>query len=94
MPEILTEDALSANLRKCPAWELEGDEITRTLEFETFLEAVEFVNDLAEIAEESQHHPDIDIRYSKVTLRLTTHHKKGLTDLDFEMAQRIDNLVD
>jgi 4a-hydroxytetrahydrobiopterin dehydratase len=52
------------------------------------------VNGVAEIAEEDDHHPDIDIRYSKVTLRLSTHSEGGLTDLDFEVAEKIDTLVD
>ena len=94
MSDRIPDSELSANLKKCPEWDLEGSEISRTVEFESFGEAVDFVNDLAEIAEEAQHHPDIDIRYSVVTLRLTTHDAGGLTSDDFEMAQRIDNLVD
>ena len=49
---------------------------------------------LAEIAEEAQHHPDITIRHTKVTLKLTTHDAGGVTELDIELAQRVDNLVD
>ncbi|MFP6859548.1 MAG: 4a-hydroxytetrahydrobiopterin dehydratase [Roseibacillus sp.] len=94
MPNLIPEEDLEACLTKCPAWELEGKEIIRTIEFESFTEAIDFVNDLAEIAEEARHHPDIDIRYSKLILRLTTHSKGGLTASDFEMAQRIDNFVD
>lgn len=94
MSDLISEAGIAAQLKKCPEWELEGKEITRTVEFESFGEAVDFVNDLAEIAEEAEHHPDIDIRYSKVTLRLTTHDEGGLTARDFEMAQRIDNLID
>ena len=94
MPELITENVLSASLKKCAEWDLEGNEITRTIEFESFTDAIDFVNDLAEIAEGAQHHPDIDIRYSRVTLHLTTHDKAGLTEADFEMAQRINNLVD
>ena len=52
------------------------------------------VDDLAEIAEEAQHHPDITIKHTKVTLRLTTHDAGGVTELDVELAQRVDNLVD
>ena len=53
-----------------------------------------FVNKVAEAVERANHHPDIDIRYSKVTLRLSTHSEGGLTDLDFEVAEKIDTLVD
>jgi 4a-hydroxytetrahydrobiopterin dehydratase len=93
MPEVLTKDDLKRLLRKIPEWELEGKKITRTFEFDDFEEAIDFVNDVAEIAEEAQHHPDIDIRWSKVTLSLTTHEAGGITDVDFEVAERIDNLV-
>ena len=94
MPDLIPEEDLEACLIKCPAWELEGKKIIRTIEFESFTEAIDFVNDLAEMAEEARHHPDIDIRYSKLILRLTTHSKGGLTASDLEMAQRIDNRVD
>lgn len=94
MSELITAEELEAVLKKCPEWEAEGKAITRTVEFEEFSEAIDFVNDLAEIAEEAQHHPDIDIRYTKVTLVLTTHDVGGVTELDVELAQRIDNLVD
>ena len=94
MSDLLAEDDLTAKLKKCPEWEHKGNEITRLIEFESFTEAIEFVNDLAEVAEKAYHHPDIDIRYSKVVLHLTTHSKGGLTEADFEMAQRIDNMLD
>ena len=94
MSELISAEELDAALKKCPEWEIEGDTITRTVEFEEFTEAIDFVNDLAEIAEDAQHHPDIDIRYTRVTLVLTTHDVGGVTELDVELAQRIDNLVD
>lgn len=96
MSDLLDADELNAALKKCPEWEYEkkSNAITRTVEFEEFSEAIDFVNDLAEIAEEAQHHPDILIRHTRVTLKLTTHDVGGLTDLDIELAQRVDNLVD
>ena len=94
MSDLIAEEDLSTALRKLPEWEQEGESITRTIEFEEFTEAVDFVNDLAEIAEEAHHHPDIDIRYAKVMLRLTTHDVGGITDADIELAQRVDRLVD
>ena len=94
MSDLLTEDVLSANLKKCPEWDVEGKEITRLIEFESFQEAIDFVNDLAEVAEEADHHPDIDIRYAKVILHLTTHDEGGITSSDIEMAKRIDNMLD
>jgi len=81
-------------LKKLPQWELEKKAIERTFEFDDFSQAIEFVNGVAEIAEEDDHHPDIDIRYSKVRVALSTHSEGGLTDLDFELAEKIDTLVD
>ncbi len=93
MSDLLEDEELAA-LKKCPEWDYENKAISRTVEFEEFTEAIDFVNDLAEIAEEAQHHPDITIRHTKVTLKLTTHDAGGVTDLDIELAQRVDNLVD
>jgi 4a-hydroxytetrahydrobiopterin dehydratase len=94
MSELLEGDDLDEALKKVPEWDLEKKSITRTIEFEEYNDAIDFVNDLAEIAEEAQHHPDITIRYTKVTLSLTTHDAGGLTQADIELAQRVDNLVD
>ena len=86
MSELLEDDDLTAALKKCPEWDYEKKAITRTVEFEEFMDAIDFVNDLAEIAEEAQHHPDITIKHTKVTLRLTTHDAGGVTELDVELA--------
>jgi 4a-hydroxytetrahydrobiopterin dehydratase len=94
MSELLEKQELTAALKKCPEWDLEKNHITRTVEFEEFMEGIDFVNDVGEIAEEAQHHPDITIKHTKVTLRLTTHDVGGITELDIQLAQRIDNLVD
>ncbi len=94
MSELLEEEELATALKKCPEWEQEKKYITRTVEFEEFMEGIDFVNDVSEIAEEAQHHPDITIKHTKITLKLTTHDVGGITDIDIQLAQRIDNLVD
>lgn len=94
MSELLEDADLTAALKKCPEWDYEKKAISRSVEFEEFMDAIDFVNDLAEIAEEAQHHPDITIKHTKVTLKLTTHDAGGVTELDIEFAQRVDNLVD
>jgi 4a-hydroxytetrahydrobiopterin dehydratase len=94
MSELLEEDELNSALRKSPEWEAEKKYIVRDFEFEEFMDGIDFVNSVSEIAEEAQHHPDITIKHTKVTLKLTTHDVGGVTDLDIELAQRIDNLVD
>jgi len=91
--DVIPPADLADCLARCPAWELEGREITRTFEFTSFSGAIDFVNAVAEIAEDAGHHPDIDIRYARITLRLTTHSEDALTEVDFEVAQRIDNLA-
>lgn len=94
MSELLEESELTAALKKIPAWEQDGKTITRTVEFEEFMESIDFVNLVADVAEEALHHPDIDIRYNRVLMKLTTHDAGGLTEADIELAQRIDHLVD
>lgn len=94
MADLLTSQDIKNWLKKLPEWELEKKAIERTFEFDDFSQAIEFVNGVAEIAEEDDHHPEIDIRYNKVRVALSTHSEGGLTDLDFELAEKIDTLVD
>ncbi len=94
MSDLLEDDDLTSALKKCPEWDYEKKAITRTVEFEEFMDAIDFVNNIAEIADEAQHHPDIHIQYCTVKVKLTTHDAGGVTDLDIELAQRVDNLVD
>lgn len=94
MTDLLEGEDLAAALKKCPEWDLEKKYLVRTIEFEEFMEGIDFVNDLAEIAEEAMHHPVISIQYGKVTVKLTTDDAGGVTELDIEMANRVDNLVD
>ena len=94
MSDLLETDDLTAALKKCPEWEHEKNAIIRTIEFEEFNDAIDFVNDLAEIAGEAQHYPEITIRHTKVLLKLTTYDVGGVTEVDIELAQRVDNLVD
>ena len=75
------------------AWSQEGDTIVRSVEAASFLEGIELVRRVAEAAEASDHHPDIDIRWRTVTFRLSTHSEGGLTDKDLVMAGTIDKLV-
>ncbi len=74
-------------------WELIGHEITKEFRFKDFKEAMEFVHKIGEEAEREHHHPDILIRYNKVTINLTTHDANGLTYKDFKLARIIEQLV-
>jgi 4a-hydroxytetrahydrobiopterin dehydratase len=92
MAELLSDDEIGSRLRSLP-WEREGDEIVREWRFENFAQAIAFVNRVAVLAEEANHHPDILVHgWNKVKLSLTNHSAGGLTALDFEMASRIDEL--
>jgi len=93
MAELLSEDDIGLRLRRVP-WEREGDEIVRERRFEDFNEAIAFVNRVAEAAEEANHHPDIFIHgWNKVKLLLTNHSAGGLTEMDFTMAGRFEELA-
>jgi 4a-hydroxytetrahydrobiopterin dehydratase len=86
---LLTETEIKERLARVPGWERRGQEIRRTWAFADFKAAMAFVNRVAELAEAANHHPDIDIRYSKVTLALSTHDAGGLTARDFALAESI-----
>ena len=90
--KLLTEDELGAGLKRAPGWVVEGKTLVRTRTFADFVEAMRFVNATAEIAEAMGHHPDLDIRYNKVKLSLTTHDAGGITDLDLLLAERLGAL--
>ncbi|HEX8373263.1 MAG TPA: 4a-hydroxytetrahydrobiopterin dehydratase [Chthoniobacterales bacterium] len=93
MSDLIDKADLKEYLKRIPEWELEGKKIERLFEFDDFTESIDFVNGVAEISEETEHHPDIDVRWNKVKLVLSTQSKGGLTELDFELAEKIDTLV-
>jgi 4a-hydroxytetrahydrobiopterin dehydratase len=91
MPK-LTAKQISLQLKAVPGWTKHALTIHRTFEFDGFLEGIDFVNQIAKKAQRADHHPDIDIRYNKVTLTLTTHDEGGLTDKDFSLAKQCDEV--
>jgi len=86
----LSAAQIKTALRAAPEWRRQGSTITRTFVFKNFPGAIRFVNYVAKLAEAAWHHPDIDIRWNKVTLTLTTHDAGGLTRKDFALARQID----
>jgi len=88
----LNASQIKTALAAVPEWTRKGATISRTYQFKDFPAAVKFVNAVAGLAEEAWHHPDIDIRWNKVTLVLTTHDAGGLTGKDFALAQKFDRL--
>jgi 4a-hydroxytetrahydrobiopterin dehydratase len=92
MAQLLSEDEIASRLEGSE-WRRENDEIVREWKLEDFAEAIAFVNRVAEAAEQANHHPDILVYgWNKVRLSLTNHAAGGLTDADFQMAERIDEL--
>jgi len=91
-PMKASESNINTALAALPQWKREGEIISRTFKFADFPAAMKFVNAVAELAEQAQHHPDIDVRWNKVTLALSTHDAGGLTEKDFALARQFDRL--
>lgn len=91
-PTLLSEDQIIAKLRQLKGWSRSGSEIRKVIESADFVHAMGLVNSIALLAEKQNHHPDIDIRWNKVTLALSTHSAGGLTENDFNLARSIDEL--
>lgn len=89
---VLSESEVEQALARLPGWGRAGIAIQRTFQFPDFVAAIEFVNRVAEAAEQANHHPDIDIRYNKVVLALVSHDSGGITQRDVSMAERINLL--
>lgn len=89
----LNESEIAEEMKKAPLWKQEGKEIVRLFQFRNFLESIGFVTAVAVAAEKADHHPDILIQYSKVTLRLSTHDCNGLSARDFALAAVADRLA-
>ncbi len=82
----LTEEALLSSLNQLPGWRHEAGKLVRDWAFPDFVQAMAFVNSVAEQAERAGHHPDIDIRYNQVRLALVSHDAGGITQRDIDMA--------
>lgn len=94
MADLLDDDAIDDALSGLPGWERDGDAITRTAKLRTFRDAIAVVDEVADLAEEHDHHPDIDIRFNTLTFTLSTHSEGGLTAKDTDLAGRIDVVLD
>jgi len=90
MPPFSPEEARS-RLAGLPGWTIDAGELVKTFQFRDFLASLRFVNHVGKLAEQAGHHPDIDIRYNRVRLALTTHDAGGLTQKDFDLAAQLEN---
>jgi 4a-hydroxytetrahydrobiopterin dehydratase len=90
MTKALNAAEVEEVLKSSPAWKLQGGKLVREWTFKDFVEAMAFVNRIADVAEAAGHHPDIDIRYNQVVLGLISHDAGGITRRDATMAAQID----
>ena len=88
----LSQDQIRQQLSTLKDWQIEANQLVKTFRFDTFVRALTFVNRVGELAERAGHHPDIDIRYNRVKLSLSTHDAGGITEKDFDLAARADML--
>ncbi len=88
----LESDEIDERLAKLDGWSRQGEALVREHKSENFLGSVEFVNRVAPVAEDMNHHPDLAISWDTVTVTITTHSEGGLTEADFTLAERIDAL--
>jgi len=89
---VLSEGEIEERLKSLQGWEMKGGEITKTYNHKDFIDAISFVNKVAILAEKANHHPDILIKYNRVTLTVSTHDEGGITDRDFSLAKTIDGV--
>lgn len=93
MSSLLSDIAIQRALGSLPGWARRGGVLQKTYTFPTFPAGIAFVNRVAEAAEAAAHHPDIDIRYTKILCVLSTHSAGGITQKDLDLAQRMDELA-
>jgi 4a-hydroxytetrahydrobiopterin dehydratase len=91
MAQTLTDRHIEDWLTTHPQWRREQDSLVRAIEAPTFPDGIQLVSRVADLAEERNHHPDIDIRWRTVTFRLSTHSAGGITEADLDLAAAIDS---
>ncbi len=91
--DLLSDEEIGSRLAMRDGWERSGDAIVKTFENEDFVGSVKFVDAVVGPAEDMGHHPDLEISWDKVQVSITNHAAGGLTEADFELAERIDALA-
>ena len=94
MAERLSDIAIQRELGNLPGWSRRGDAISKTYQFKSFLTGIDFVVAVAKAAEAADHHPDIDIRYTKILCALSTHSAGGITQKDLDLAKQMERLAE
>jgi 4a-hydroxytetrahydrobiopterin dehydratase len=91
--EKMTAQQVETSLKEMPGWELRNDKLHREHRFKDFVQAWGFMTQVAILAEKMDHHPEWSNVYSRVTIDLTTHEAGGISELDFELAKKIDRIL-
>ena len=92
MPKLLSAREIDKELGGLDGWKRRGRFITKTFVFNKFMDGISFLNEVAKTAERHEHHPDIKIRYTSVTLSIQTHSEGGVTSWDIGLAKAIDRI--
>jgi len=90
MRQKLSDLEVQRALGGLPGWARRGGALTKTFSFDRFADGIRFVDRLARVADEMNHHPDIDVRYTKITVMLSTHDAGGITETDLRLAEKIE----
>jgi 4a-hydroxytetrahydrobiopterin dehydratase len=94
MSELLSDEQIKTALGVLPDWRQDGSALIRSAELASFPQAIQVVNRVAEVAENNNHHPDIDIRWRTLTFGCSTHSAGGVTAADVSLAEEIDGIID
>ncbi|MGH3504475.1 MAG: 4a-hydroxytetrahydrobiopterin dehydratase [Nocardioidaceae bacterium] len=94
MPELLTTDEIAEANVSLPQWTVDGATLVRAVQADSFAGGIRLVDEVAVVADEMNHHPDVDIRWTTITFHLSTHFKGGLTQNDVELAHEIDAITE
>ena len=89
---MLSKKEISNRLKTLEGWKQDGAFITKAFEFDEFMSGIGFVEKVAEVAERQEHHPDIHVRYTTVTLSIQTHSEGGVTRWDLDLAEAIEKI--
>jgi 4a-hydroxytetrahydrobiopterin dehydratase len=92
MRQKLSDLEIQRALGRLSGWARRGDTLVKTFSFDRFADGIAFVDRIAKIADEMNHHPDIDIRYTRIAISLSTHDAGGITDSDLLLAERIEGV--
>ena len=90
MRQKLSDLEIQRALGGLPGWARRGDALTKTFSFDRFADGIRFIDRLARVADDMNHHPDIDVRYTKITVMLSTHDAGGITEADLRLAEKIE----